>query len=247
MGQRAAELLLAQMCGKPVDTEHSVAPELVVRASCHATEYAVDGTRQGRALFVDTFLERTLPSPDSTFTALWDDLLGPQGKGTRPGRRVKLMARLDELLELSASRERAMFDAVKRTQSHAMRQIQRLLSSPENRQDWRSFLVEPLGLLGISELSVVKLKGGPCYSGEGQVVIDCTATLTEPITAHGTWLPSRQIVAALARRRGGTLRIMQPLLDGDRPLGFFAVSGALLDQTTLGELGTALLGVIQRQ
>jgi hypothetical protein len=240
MGCRAAEILLAEVRGQKVRPEQMFAPELVVRASCVPSSPVLTEHRCAQSWGVNALLERAYPSPRSMFAALCDEMVAPQDGPARPDRRIERLVKLGDWLKLADCRERGLLAALQQTRSYGVQQVEQGLSGRSPGAETTAWLAERLPPLGIDALAIARLKEAGNFRGPSQLVLDCGPGGEEPAAGRDTWLSPGQIIAEHARRADSALRIVKPLLDGGRPVGFLLVSGALLDDAVLTRLGELL-------
>jgi hypothetical protein len=237
MGCRAAEVLLALAVGAQPSSEHMFSPELVVRASSRPELPRAMAQSHTSSFGPTVFLQPAYPSPESAMAVLLADL------PAQP--RSEMLAKLGDSLGLTRAHQAGLAGALERTRSYAVRHLDRSLRDARSLAELRAPLEELLPLFGVDSLTAATVTNEARFRGNARLVVDCQMNDREAMGAAGSLLPCSRIIA-LHARRPGTLRVVEPLLDGDRAFGFFMASGALFDDETLFELGAVLSRTLLR-
>jgi hypothetical protein len=240
MACRAAEVLLARARGAEPSPEYMFSPQLVVRASSRPERPRSLAHSPASRFGPTVFLEPAYPSPESAMAVLSADL-----PAADYGRSGELLAKLADSLALTRAHQAGLAEALKRTRTHAVRHLDRSLRGARSLEQLRAPLEELLPLFGVDSLTAATVTDEARFRGHARLVVDCQVNNGEAMGPPGSLLPCSQIIA-LHARRPGTLRVVEPLFDGDHAFGFFMASGALFDDETLYELGAVLSRALLR-
>jgi DNA-binding LacI/PurR family transcriptional regulator len=249
MGYRAAEVLLKRLRQEPVALEHMFTPELVVRDSSRPDQRGCVQRSVNAGTGACVFLKGAYSSTDWLMPLLRQT----EPTNLEPDARQSIALERQHATDLalglrrSQAREREFVACIGMARRHAYEQLEQELTSVESLTALNQVVRQHLPLLGLDRITLAAL-GDRATTGVREARVSIQASTSSPPTTLDLprQLACHDVLASEVRMPGGRFRLAQPLQIDGAYWGFLVLSGMLLDDQLVNDLGDLLMRAVVR-